>query len=259
MKILRTALIVATLLATTAVSFAGREIYINHVTGAESGGNYAIFNTSGTTQAMGRYQFLPSTFAGLGYMSYNGGDQRKWSSYTFTNEARSAGVNSMQDLRYSEAGKRLQDAGMVRFTDRNLNAFSSTARGAIGSTVAGRPVTTDGLLSASHFLGHAGLNAWAASGFSASGLSAAAIRANGGNAAKLNEYLLNRMAKHAGETWVGGGEVDWAGGTGDTTNYAQDGMYDATEGFPGFGSKRQVVIQEVLPFQGQRKNLGGGA
>lgn len=259
MRIIRTALIVATLLATTAVSFAGREIYINHVTGTESGGNYAIFNTSGTTQAMGRYQFLPSTFAGLGYMSYTGGDKRQWSSYTFTNEARSAGVNSLQDLRYSEAGHRLQDAGMVRFTDRNLSSFSSTARNSIGSTVAGRPISTDGLLSAAHFLGSGGLNSWAASGFSASALPDSVVAANGGNRAKLNEKLLNRMAEHAGETWVGGGEIEWAGGTGDTTNYAQDGMYDATEGFPGFGSKRQVVIQEVLPFQGQRKSLGGGA
>jgi hypothetical protein len=148
---------------------------------------------------------------------------------------------------------------MARFTDRNLNSFSSTARSSIGSTVAGRPVTTDGLLSAAHFLGSGGLNAWAASGFSPSGLSAATVAANGGNAAKLNEYLLNRMGKHAGETWVGGEEVDWAGGTGDTTNYTQDGMYDATEGFPGFGAKRQVVIQENLPFQGNRQSLGGGA
>ncbi|WP_062213171.1 hypothetical protein [Aureimonas sp. AU12] len=262
MRILHTALIVATLLATTVAGLAGNEILTNHITGAESGGNYAIFNTSGTTRAMGRYQFLPSTFAGLGYMKYTGGKVREWSSYTFTDEARAAGVNSLNDLRYSEAGHRLQDAGFVRFTNRNLNSFSATTRNAIGSTVVGRPVTTDGLLSTAHFLGSGGLNRWAASGFTAAGLPPGVVAANGGSAAKLNQYLLNRMGNHAGETWVGGEEVDWAGGEGDsgrTTNYAQDGMYDETEGFPGFGSKRQVVIQETLPFQGDRKSLGGGA
>ncbi len=258
MKILRSTLLAAALLGTTALGFASTE-YVNNVTGAESGGNYAIFNQSGTTRAMGRYQFLPSTFAGLGYMKHTGGPVREWSSYTFTDEARSAGVNSLNDLRYTEAGHRLQDAGMTRFTNRNLNSFSSTTRSAIGSTVAGRPVTTDGLLSAGHFLGAGGLNQWAASGFTAAGLPPKVVAANGGSAAKLNEYLLNRMGKHAGETWVGGESVEWAGGTVDSTNYAQDGMYDATEGFPGFGSKRQVVIQETLPFQGQRKSLGGGA
>ncbi len=101
---------------------------------------------------------------------------------------------------------------MVRFTNRNLNSFESAARNAIGSTVAGRPVTTDGLLSAAHFLGSAGMNRWAASGFTAAGLPASVVAANGGSSAKLNEYLLNRMGKHAGETWVGGSEVAWAGG-----------------------------------------------
>ncbi|WP_279483542.1 hypothetical protein [Aureimonas sp. SK2] len=256
MKLLRASLIIAALVGTTALGFAS-ESYINNVSGAESGGSYSVFNHAGTTKALGRYQFIPSTFAGLGYMTYTGGAKREWSSYTFTPEARAAGVNNLNDLRYTQAGKNLQDAGMKRFTDRNLNGFSSTTRGAIGSKVAGRPITTDGLLSAAHFLGGPGLNRWAASGFSPSGLSADAIRANGGSATKLNEYLLNRMGKHAGETWVGGGEVEWAGGTGDTTNYYQDGMYDATEGFPGLGSKRAVVIQETLPFQGQRANLGG--
>lgn len=259
MRLFRATLLVAALLGSTVIGFAGNEILRDKITGAESGGNYAIFNQAGTTQALGRYQFLPSTFSGLGYTTYNGGPKSKWSSYTFNETARAAGVNSLSDLRYSEAGKGLQDAAFNRFTNNNLNSFSSTTRGAIGSTVAGRPVTTDGLLSAAHFLGAGGLNKWAASGFSAAGLPPGVVAANGGNAAKLNEYLLNRMGKHAGETWVGGEETQWAGGAGDTTNYTQDGMYDATEGFPGFGSKRQVVIQETLPFQGDRKSLGGGA
>lgn len=259
MRRLSASVLVVALLGTTVLGYAGNEILQNKITGSESGGNYAIFNQAGTTQALGRYQFLPSTFSSLGYTTYNGGPRSQWSSYTFNETARAAGVNSLSDLRYSDAGRGLQDAAFTRFTNNNLNSFSSTTRGAIGSTVAGRPVTTDGLLSTAHFLGSGGLNKWAASGFTAAGLPASVVAANGGSAAKLNEYLLNRMGKHAGETWVGGQETQWAGGIGDTTNYAQDGMYDATEDFPGFGSKRQVVIQEVLPFQGQRKSLGGGA
>lgn len=219
------------------------------VIGAESSGNYAIFNQAGTTQALGAYQFLPSTFAGLGYMNYNGGPKSQWSSYSFSAEARAAGVSSLSDLRYSSAGHALQDGAFDRFTTRNWNAMNGTARGAVGTTLGGVPITREGLLSNAHFLGAGGLNSWAAAGFDASVLPMAVVRANGfANHAELQDYLMGRMAKAAGTTFTPGTSMAGFGGGG-------AGMYEGTDGFPGLGSKRPVLLREVPPFQGQRANL----
>ena len=225
--------------------------YVDHITGAESGGKYDVFNTLGHTQALGRYQFIPSTFAGQGFMTYNGsGSKSQWSSYSFNESARSAGVSSVNDLRHSDAGHALQDAAFDRFTSSNWSALSSSTRGTIGSNAYGAPITQDGLLSAAHFLGAGGANKWVESGFDASVLPYNFVTANGFKSyAELQNYLLKRVTNAAGETWAGGSGGAVASG------YGGDGMYDATEGFPGIGAKRPVVIQEIPPFQGTLPNL----
>ena len=228
--------------------------YVAHITGAESGGSYSVFNTIGRTEAMGRYQFIPSTFASQGFMTYTGGPKKSWSSYSFNAEAQAAGVSSMDDLRFSDAGKSLQDAAFDRFTSRNFSALSSTTKGYIGSTAQGAPITQDGLLSAAHFLGAGGTNKWVEAGFDASVLPYEFVTANGFSSyAELQNYLLKRVTNAAGETWAGGGGGVFAAG------YGGDGMYDATKGFPGIGAKRPVVIQEIPPFQGTLPSLAAGA
>lgn len=234
-------------LALPGSAWAVGDSYVDHVTGQESGGNYAIFNIAGTTQALGRYQFLPSTFAGLGYMTQTGPNRASWDSYTFTSQARAAGVNSLSDLRYTEAGHRLQDQGFHRFTNQNWAGMNGAAQGAIGGTISGVPITREGLLSNAHFLGIGDLNEWAASGFDPSVLSLAAARANGfSTREELQQYLLGRMASAAGTTYDPMFAGDGSGA----------GMYAATDGFPGLGSRRPVLIQETPPFQGQKVHLG---
>ena len=226
--------------------------YVDHITGAESGGRYDVFNSLGKTEALGRYQFIPSTFAAQGYMTYTGGPTKSWSSYSFNGTAKAAGVSNVSDLRYSDAGHALQDAAFDRFTTRNWSALSSTSKAYLGSTQNGAQITQDGLLSVSHFLGAGGANRWIESGFDASVLPWQVVTANGFSSyAQLQNYLLKRMTNAAGQTWAGGsGEMI-------ATSYGDGGMYDATEGFPGIGTKRPVVIHEVPPFQGTLTNLAG--
>ncbi|MEC5382744.1 hypothetical protein VSX64_18045 [Aurantimonas sp. C2-6-R+9] len=228
--------------------------YLDHITGAESGGDYAVFNHGGHTKALGRYQFIPSTFADLGYLNYTSGSKKEWSSYSFSAESRSKGISSVNDLRHSDAGHRLQDEGFNRFTNRNWSSLTSSTRGAVGSTIEGAPVTQNGLLSMSHFLGAGGTNKWVQAGFDASALPWNFVTANGFSSyAELNNYLLGRMADAAGSSWDGG-----SGGSMVAGGYGQDGMYSGTAGFPGFGSKRPTLIEEMQPFQGERQTLGGG-
>ena len=229
--------------------------YQDHISGKESSGSYSVYNAGGHTEALGRYQFIPSTFAAQGYMTYTGGSKKSWSSYEFNDAAHDAGVYSVDDLRYTDAGHNLQDAAFDRFTASNASAFSSATRAAIGTTVNGVTITEEGLLSAAHFLGVGALNDYVASGFDPSVLPADYLSANGFSSyAELNDYLMKRIADASGSTWDGGsGDSLYADG------YGQDGMYDATEGFPGFGSKRPTMIQEIPPFQGRLENLTAGA
>ena len=58
--------------------------------------------------------------------------------------------------------------------------------------------------------------------------------------------LKKRMASINGNSYDGFGY---------TNSYSVGGMYGATSDFPGFGSKRPVLIQEVPPYQGEKKTL----
>lgn len=223
--------------------------YRQHIVGKESGGDYAIYNKLGHTQALGLYQFIPSTFAGLGYMTYTGGSKSQWSSYTFNDTARAAGVSNVEDLRHSSAGHTMQDAAFDKFTEQNWSALGSSTRGLVGSSVGSVPVTREGLLSTAHFLGAGGANRWAESGFDASVLPYEVVTANGfGSYAELQNYLMKRMADAFGTTHVPG--TTYAG-------YASggEGMYESTSGFPGLTSKRPVQVREVPPFHGQLPTL----
>lgn len=228
--------------------------FVDHVTGAESGGSYSIYNQGGGTRALGRYQFIPSTFADQGYMRHTGGPRSQWTSYTFTPEARAAGVNSVSDLRFTENGARLQDAAFNRFTAANERGFSGATRGAVGRTVGGVTMTRESMLSAAHFLGVGGLNTFVASGFDATSLPWEFVTANGWSSyAELQSYLMNRMADASGTSYDGSYMGSGFGGGGMEVG---GDMYSGTEGFPGFGSKRPVMITEQRPFQGEQLTLG---
>jgi len=55
------------------------------------------------------------------------------------------------------------------------------------------------------------------------------------------------MAAMSGQSFAGldGGLGGEAGG----------GMYDKTDGFPGIGTKRPILIKEIPPFQGEKATL----
>lgn len=219
--------------------------YVDHITGAESGGSYSIFNTLGHTEALGRYQFIPSTFAGLGYMTQTGNCTRSWSCYSFNDRARAAGVNSLNDLRFTSAGEALQDEAFNNFTEANWGHMNSQTQGMVGQAINGVTITRESLLSAAHFLGPTALNTWVASGFDPTSLPWDYVTANGFSSyAELQNYLMNRMANAAGTIYDG----TFPAGSGGS-------IAVGTDGFPGFGSKRQVRISERPPFQGQRPNL----
>lgn len=237
----------ALFLAFCLIATSGLASYRDKVSGEESNGNYAVFNQSGHTQALGRYQFLPSSFASQGYMTYSGGSKSSWSSYSFNDKAQAAGVSSLADLRYSEAGHSLQDAAFDRFTASNWASLSQSTRALVGSSVSGAPITQDGLLSTAHFLGAGGAEQWVQSGFDAHALPFEVVTANGFSSyAELQDYLMQRMSRAAGSSWDGGSG---------TIPVGQDGPATGSQGFPGLTASRPIMIHEIPPFQGVRPDL----
>jgi len=234
----------ASLSAPAAVS---RADYNDTIAGQEGGGSYSIFNENGSS-AVGKYQITAATWEQLGYTRYNGtGNRSDYASYSFTDKARSQGVNSISDLRYSTAGAGLQDRANQELAVQNWAAMSARAQSLVGQTVNGIPITQDGLLSASHFLGADALNDWVASGFDPSVLPPSYLSKNGFSSYEgLQRYLLNRIAKSAGDSGLRSGE---------TGKRIGESMYDQTAGFPGIGKIRPVLIQERPPFQGEKETL----
>ncbi|QQM32918.1 hypothetical protein JET14_21000 (plasmid) [Martelella lutilitoris] len=223
-------------------SVAAHAGYLDALKGHEGGDSYSVINKKGT--ALGKYQITAGTWATLGYTQGSGGD---WSNYTFTDKARAAGVSSLDDLRYSEAGKALQERAVNELTISNWNSMSSQTRGLVGQTVNGVQITQESLLDAAHFLGSGALNDWVASGFDPNALPESYLAANGlSSYAELQDLILKRMASINGNSYDGFGY---------TNTYSVGGMYGATSDFPGFGSKRPVLIQEVPPYQGEKKTL----
>ncbi|TXH84909.1 hypothetical protein [Shinella sumterensis] len=233
----------------TAAPIAVYADYSEHIASQEGGNSYSIFNTNGGS-AVGKYQITAGTWANLGYFQYNGsGSKGDWSNYSVTDKGRAAGVNSLNDLRFSAAGASLQDRANLELASQNWASMSSSTRGLVGQTINGVTVTQEGLLSASHFLGAGALNDWVASGFDPSALPASYLTANGFSSyAELQNYIMKRMASANGQTYAGLDGSDTGGASG-------EGMYDATSNFPGLGTKRPVLIREVPPFQGERQTL----
>ncbi|HET7413214.1 MAG TPA: hypothetical protein VFJ18_11210 [Pararhizobium sp.] len=220
----------------------------NDKTAAEEGGSsYSVFNRNGGS-AVGRYQITAGTWAQLGYFQYAGsGSKSDWSNYVATAKAEAAGVDSLDELRFTSAGAALQDQANTELAARNWAALSSATRGLVGETVNGVEITEDGLLGAAHFLGAGALNDWVASGFDPRALPADYLKANGFTSyAELQDAVLGRIAAMNGGSYDGSA-VAAAGASG--------GMYGRTEGFPGIGGRRPILIREVPPFQGEKATL----
>jgi len=216
--------------------------YADLIRTQESGGNYGALNTQGGTAA-GAYQITAGTLASLGYVTHTGGSRGSWANYTWTGDAQAAGVTSLSDFLNSSAGHTLQDRAFGELTSRNLSSLSSQTLGLAGQTVNGVTFTQEGLLTAAHFLGAGALNEWVASGFDPTVFPPEYLTANGFSSyEELQSHLLNRIGAASGTSYAGGAG---AGGT-----------YGATQGFPGFGAKRPVLIRETPPFQGERATLG---
>lgn len=228
---------------------AAKADYNSNTAKLEGGDSYSIFNGNGGS-AVGKYQITAGTWNQLGYFQYDGsGSKGDWSNYTATDKARAAGVNGLDDLRYSSSGAALQDQANNDLAAQNWSSMSSQTRGLVGQTINGVEITQDGLLGAAHFLGAGALNDWVESGFDPSVLPASYLSANGFSSyAELQAHLLKRMAAMNGQSFAG---LDGSG-TGSETG---GGMYDKTEGFPGIGTKRPILIREIPPFQGEKKTL----
>jgi hypothetical protein len=147
----------------------------------------------------------------------------------------------------SPAGHSLQDEAFQTLTASNWSALSSQTIGLAGQTIQGVSFTENGLLTAAHFLGAGALNDWVASGFDPTVFPQSYLDANGFSThAELQAYLMNRIGRASGTAFAGG-----PGG------FGTGGGFDQTDGFPGFGAKRPILIREIPPFQGERTTLGG--
>lgn len=201
------------------------------VMGKESGRDYSVMNFI-TGSAAGAYQFIPSTLADLGY-TYSTNGSWNWNSVGFTGKSQAMGVSSLDDFRFTQAGHRLQDQAFDEFTDRNWRALSGTAKSSIGKVVNGVVVTEGGLLSAAHFLGAGGMNNFAANGFDGSNLNnlSAILRQNGfADVARLNRYVMQRIASGAAAHGGVAGASGYGGTAPGTSPYTADGIASAGGG-----------------------------
>jgi hypothetical protein len=235
--------VLAALLLLAGVGWANE--YADLIGTQESGGNYGALNNQGGTAA-GAYQITAGTLESLGYVQHTGGSRGNWANYTWTSQATGQGVSSLNDFLNTSSGHSLQDQAFNTLTTRNLAALSSQTQGLVGQTVNGVTFTENGLLTAAHFLGAGALNDWVESGFDPHVFPQSYLDANGFNSYdELQAHLMNRIGGASG--------TSYAGGFGQGSN-----GFNQTDGFPGLGAKRPVLIRETPPFQGDRTTLGGG-
>lgn len=166
--------------------------YIRQIEGGAQG--YSAVNP--TSSATGAYQFLAPTLQSLGMISHLPSNRSSlfgnssWEGVVWSDKARAMGINSRADFKANQAA---QDQLFAEFTQRNLQTVSSSWTP--GQVVNGVQLTPGGVAAATHMLGTGGFQQWAASGFSASGLSASIARAHNWTPEQYNQHLMRRVAQ----------------------------------------------------------------
>lgn len=205
-------------------SFASMEEFWAVNEGIESGGDYAIMNDEGCLQssstcnssAFGRHQIIFSNWKNEGLVEGSG-----WHDVRFTEEANQYGVNTVDDLRYTDGGHAMQDDMAGALAIGMYNGLNSNTTSYIGQTVNGVTVNEAALLRGAWHLGPADMNSWASGGFTTDSLRAldpdgSMLAAQGYSSYEdWNASLMNQMAEMGevdiseltnGTYVVGGGE-----------------------------------------------------
>jgi hypothetical protein len=134
--------------------------------GYESGGSYSIQNTQvPTNTAFGAYQIIFKNWRNMGYVTGT-----NWNNVQFTEKSRALGVNSVNELGKTDAGKAMQDMVADQLGRAMYSELSSTAKGFVGKEVNGVFISDAGMLGATWFLGSGDMNKWAANGLTVEGL-----------------------------------------------------------------------------------------
>lgn len=160
------------------------------------GGPQGYSATNPTSSATGAYQFLVGTLKDLGMITHIPHPPQQhfgnsnWEGVVWSDRARAMGINSRADFKANHAA---QDQLFAEFTQGNLNAVSNSWTP--GQVVNGVQLTPGGVAAATHMLGTGGFRTWAASGFSASGLSASIAAAHNWSPEQYNQHLMRRIAQ----------------------------------------------------------------
>ena len=166
--------------------------YIRQIESGPQG--YSATNPS--SSATGAYQFTIGTLKELGYITHIPGPASRhfgnssWEGVVWSDKARGMGINSRADFKANHGA---QDRAFNDLTQRNLQAVSG--HWTEGATVNGVQMTQGGVAAAVHMLGAGGFRAWAASGFSPSGLNASIAAAHNWTPEQYNQHLMNRVAR----------------------------------------------------------------
>ena len=193
--------------------------------------------TNPNSTAIGCHQLTRAALQDLGWMDRTG----RWLPNPY-------GIRSNTQFAGNMAA---QDAALHGYSVLNWSRVSTGARSLIGTEVEGIRITEGGLLSAAHFLGPGGLNAFVECGMRPDCISDAAAAANGGRQ-NAHRIAMNRLAA--------GSAVNVSDITGFHT--AGGGGRWAGSGSPGpevpagaFLPWSALSVIEVPPLQGERQRL----